>query len=396
MNWLAILLFIDAGMGTSIPFNNIYGNFSIIDIVVILGILLYGLKQRKKIHIRNESFKIATIYFLFAICQLIAIILAQNNMLQALGPVARNIYYALLFVFLAPAVDDYPKYEFLIKAFILGISINMLNVLYLWSLNKTYIGSFMYLNNGLINRNVVYYYSVISIVFINHIINISKMKSTKYLFGMVLILVTIVSLLTFSKGAWLLLIVAYILSLRIAFIKSSIARKIIILITLISMGVLINYYGISSQFYDTKVQNYSYEEDARLDYKIFALETAIKHPMGIGPKNYKEYTSKYAPHPSTTDPHDAALTVLVDSGIIAFMLYIYLQYIYIKKIIKFKMNENKLKLKYITSGLLINCYIVYFLLSLLTGMVFTSKLSLVVGFLIISSSNIQKNYIMKL
>jgi hypothetical protein len=398
MKLILLLLCFDAGLGIIIPGINIYGNFSIFDALIIPLIVLMLITRRKNIKIKGPEIKYAILMFALGIWQLLSVIVGQGDIVAGLGPVVRTVYYCIIILLIGSEIKNKERMNLVLIATLLGIFSNLSYSMYLWTLNKRYLSGIIFLNNGLVNRNTLYYYSIFALPLLFYLNNMAQKKSHKIITMIGIVLSSIVIILTFSKGAWLLMIIAFSLEF-FQYIKSRKIVKVLILISIcISLAAMYNASSIIDAFTSLQLSDYSVVEDDRLDYKLFALQTGFEHPIfGIGTKNYRDYTFKYAPHAPTTDPHDVALMIFAESGVVALIIYILIQSYLIsdlckatRKIKKDKLNRNLRKLGR-------NLFILSITLSFLTGVIFTSKLFLVLIFIIIGitrvSKKVQENYI---
>lgn len=391
MKWLIYLLCIDAGLGLIIPGLHIYGNFSIFDLIIVPLVLLIYIKK-KKININHIGFKVGLIYILLAFWQLITVLISQENMVSGLGPVLRTFYYGLLILLLLPEINTKERIDGISISIVIGITINMIYTLYLWSLNERYLSGIIFLNNDFVNRNTVYYYALFVLPFLFYLINRTNKKVLKTLLTVLLIFHSSMIMLTFSKGAWLLMLIVYLLYSLHIFFKINVSKIILMILFLTLSLIVVNEYKLFDAFKNLQLNNYSVEEDARLTYKLFAFETGANNLLfGIGMHNYRDHTLNYAPHEPTRDPHDVALMIFAENGIVGLALYLYLQYLFIITLVNLKKTERVVNRQNYYSKLSINIYIIAIILSTLTGVIFTSKLSLVMIFIIFGIVNVLKS-----
>lgn len=382
MKWIIYLLCFDAGLGMIISNLYIYANFSVFDVLIIIGIFVDLFINKSKIPLKKLSTRAGLLLFLFAIWQLFALLIAQGNMLSGLGPFIRNIYFAIVIIFLVPKIDNKVTVKNMIQCFVLGVLVHFIYVIYLWNIDKRYFSGLIILNNNFLNRNTIYYYAVFAIPFVFFLINISDSKRKKLFHILTLLFITSVGFFTLSKGAWLLIALTYALFL-FRYIKSFKLKNIILVLFLSSsLLLLVINTGIYHGFMQLQFSDYNISDDLRLIYKKDALSVGMNNiAFGVGTHNYRDYLIQNG-KAVTRDAHNATLMIFAENGLVGLILYLWihivcLRYIFMKKR-KYKDSDSD----YIQ--LTFSVMIIYWILSFLTGNVFTTKLLLIYLFVILT------------
>ena len=169
---------------------------------------------------------------------------------------------------------------------------------------------------------------------------IDKKKSIKIICFILFLLFSISSLLTFSKGAWLSLLIPITAIMLIIVIdnKFSFLKKMIIGISIPVTFLIIQIISLSlnnSLLLSIQARLDSNFNSTRLEFLFEAIRISLEYPLlGIGPQAYQAI--QYLP----IDPHNAILGMSSEIGIIAASLMTLILFINFKSIIQIK-NKNK-------------------------------------------------------
>lgn len=385
MVWLIYLLFYDAGLGMRIQQLNIYANFTVIDVLIIVFLVTDLLIKKRTIKVNGLHYKLFVALFLFGFWQLVSVFFAQGNMMSGLGPVIRTLYYSIIILMLGIKIDSVNSFRKLVWAFMLGCITNYLFVIYLWNLDPRYYSGVMILNNTFLNRNTVYYFAVFALPFSFYLHSVEKGRFKKLALKLSMLLFTLIAFFTLSKGAWFLVVLIYAAFLLLN-LKSFKAKRIIgILVLGITVLGVADYLGAYDAFTTLQFTNYSARDDVRIVYKIEAIQTGLENIVtGVGAHNYREYSIQQGRY-GTGDPHDANLMIFAENGIVGLMLYLYMHFLLLRIYI---LTKNLVRAE--EKNLMILVYFAYWTLSFLTGIVFTSKLFLVLILTFVSLYNTEK------
>lgn len=320
---IVALISLAAGLGNDLNIRiSIFSGFTIIDVILVFLILFYfvnSISHTKRIKINRLSI----IFLLLSVVQMITtfyngIIFSKLN--YEIFTFIRYLYYAVIIIYLYNNIDkENDKSQRIIDTFfILGIVLEMISIIYFFNKDPRHIQGMPSLNNNYINRNVIYYTFILQLIYTFYIY-VNKRKTIYLLFSLVL---GIVNLFTFSKGAFLCL---FIIAVFIIFeiFKSKNGKLIFISLTTFFI-IAIQVYPYVNKFIESKFTDYSVTEDNRLDYKIDALKIGFNHLLvGVGNGNYKDsLINEGFDNRITTDPHDILLQLFAENGILALFLLI--------------------------------------------------------------------------
>ncbi|MFW5988584.1 MAG: hypothetical protein ACOCQA_04035, partial [bacterium] len=144
----------------SLPFFDIYGDFVILDILIIgsLGIYLLNHKKHK---INRYAFRLSILFLLFTFWNFVSFYFSNyDSTLKNLGPLLRYSYYSYLIYVLSVIVNDKESIIKMINYFLIGMLFNSIRVYYLWFLEPSHLYNNFIFNNSHISRNMFYYYNV--------------------------------------------------------------------------------------------------------------------------------------------------------------------------------------------------------------------------------------------
>lgn len=324
----ALLFICLAGM--SISFNIswffIAGGLSYFDLLIPLLIIIFIIKYPKA----KLEFD-----FIFIVLALLSVISGISSLLTHLNPSlppADLIYFfrALFFTALYFLVKHWPvTIDKVILSVFFGLLISVFISTYVWTTSPryfafTYIPMFHVLDSPLgiaINRNqagmssalafVIAFYSFLFGRFMNRFFSLSL---TIFLF--------IFSLLTFSKGTWVLMTVGFFLVIFARY--NFLGRSLFFL----SLGIIIPIAIIlPSTLRDSIFVRVETSEDTnlhRIQFIYDAFEIGSRYPFfGIGPGNYGAISSG-SEFMKTVDPHNAYLQTFSELGFFAFFLLLLL------------------------------------------------------------------------
>jgi len=297
----------------------IVGSFSYADL--LLPVLFLSSLKKTQFKLDYVTFLLIGLAFISCTSSLNAILLGSYDDFKV-GYFFRSLYFVLLYLFLLNtnvSTDD------VIKMILLSLLFSLLVCFYIWSTNPRYFGfsSMPMLHirespSGLVvNRNetgltasLLYTISFYGLVY-------RKFFSTPVnIFLVILSLLTVA--LCFSKGAWLLTVIAsvFIIAYRFKAIKLFfVSIFILILVPFLPISDFIFFDAVATRFTGSGETN-----DIRLSYVWDSVLIASDNLIfGIGPGNYKEYTIANG-YTITIDPHNTFMQSFAELGIFGLLI----------------------------------------------------------------------------
>ena len=367
-----------AGIGIQpISHFQFYGNFTIIDLVIIVFFPLY-LLQRGTLIVPKNGRKIIFVIFLLALWQIVSLLFSPVEIKIAnFGPNVRLLYYVLILLLFFETIQEEIHLVQMSQYFISGLIINLVHSFYLWSLEPTYFWGVPILNNTYLSRNPLYYYIIFGIAITISLAKLSNNLKLSYFYYFFATILTMFAFITFSKGAWVLLIVIWGLFI-IMYLRKAIVPFISVLglIFLFSNFISLN---IQKVFF-VMIHRISGSMPTMLE-RIEFIRTGIRMGLdnflcGIGLRNFSYVSAKYSSLGQMSDPHNVYIMIFSETGIIGLILYIFIFLFIIhdlKKTLKFihqRKDNYSLVVHWKTAFIML---IIILLLNMVTGMAFTDK-----------------------
>ena len=396
MRLFMYLFSLSAGIGVQVDFFNIYGNFSLADLIIILFVPIC-LVVKNRLVVTKEGKELSVIIFLLAMWQLFSLLFSSWLEIGNLGPNIRLFYYGVIVLIFSSLVQEPKHLENLSKSYLLGVVINLVYSLYLWSLEPNYWGGIFYLNNTYVSRNPLYYYLVFSIP-----ISLGLAESNRTLFKnfyyLSAIILSIVSFFTFSKGAWAAVLLIWTIFLIFNFKNIFSSTKYIIPLALILLIIFLGLNTINLKEVIEAVEYRlfsSYQTNmGRLKYLTRPFEMGMDNFFrGVGLSNFRYAVSRYDSLERTSDPHNVYGMIFAETGFIGLLIYLIFILViifYLRALFNY-IRLNKTTTIYWRTSLLI--FVLILFLNLLTGMAFNGKFLYFTVIYIMGSLNLTKDKI---
>ncbi len=151
-------------------------------------------------------------------------------------------------------------------------------------------------------------------------------KAKKIVWLVILILMLVSALLTWSKAAWInVLVVSLVVFLsRLRGRKGFVASVVVLLL---SLAIAFQFQGEISKIYQTELSasEGSSSNEMRMAQIKNGVEIFSEYPLGVGNATYPavaEYLGLYFPQSIPPDPHNAYIQVLVGFGMQGFLCYL--------------------------------------------------------------------------
>lgn len=382
MNLIRALVYLfcfAAGVGFQTPYFNLYGNFSLIDLLIVVLIPLYLLRGGL-ISISRAGQKIVIIVFLLALWQIISLLFSFHGVeLINFGPNIRLLYYGIILMLFFGAIRKEVHLSRMAQFFILGMFINLINSIYLWNLQPSYwIGGIPILNNDYLSRNVLYYSAVFSIPLVICLAQCASILKLRYFYYLIAGILTAVSFLTYSKGAWVGIIIIWALFV-VMYLRRAVIPIVLILIFL-SLPFVFGFLDMENIV--AGVKHRIFASGPSVIQRYVYLKTATEMGMdnfllGVGLRNFEKAALDYNPVVQSTDPHNVYAMIFAEAGAIGLFLYFAILLLvihYLWKILKLVYQRKKdypLKIYWKTAFML---FIIILFLNLVTGTAFTDKI----------------------
>ena len=323
-NILLSLLYFCAGAGVENPYLNLAGNFSFFDFFIIFIL-------PKKIKILNESLLMLILSCsLFLISSLSILYNIYNYSFD--NSIDNPFFYSIRFGFYSLIILVISKNNLinqerfqLLRFFLYGILVTILHSWFVWFITPTYgWGKIPYLTSEIYNPNTLVFYSLIYLSLDLFIFELSYKlnKYLKFLFRLIMILTVLFCL---SKAGWFILVLLLLFKLYLSSFK--------LVLSIFTFSILIyfsflNYFPIGeikSDLIDTFEGRFAGSENSneqRSSMFKTGINMMIDNPLlGIGPKNYREFTKNYDGYASR-DPHNVFSWIGAELGIFAFSILV--------------------------------------------------------------------------
>ncbi|MDA8524464.1 O-antigen ligase family protein [Alphaproteobacteria bacterium] len=318
-----------AGMSTSFGINWFYltGSLSVFDIFVPFFLLILYIQAP------HTKFKVDSILLVLLGLALIAGGSTVMSLLSSQTPASNPLYFvrSLFFVLVYLLILSWPvSRNHIVMGVFAGMLVSILIAIYVWTTAPRFFAftsiPMMHVldsPSGLrINRNQIGFCSSLAFLIPAYSFLYEDLMSRKksLVFAFFLAIFTI---LTFSKGAWLILLIGTIglVLLRYKAIKSALRLS-----ALLSAGLLV--FAVPNTLQNSIMERFAnsgHTNDFRLEYIKNAIDIGAKFPVfGIGPGNYGVVSSK-PEYATTIDPHNAYLQTFAEYGIFA-LLFVLLLY----------------------------------------------------------------------
>lgn len=382
MKFIIYMFSFAAGVGTQFSLINISGNFTFIDLLILL-VFSFSLIMNKSVSYTYQAKVLGLFLIGFAFWQLISILFSQWIYLGQLGIVLRSMYYTMIVFIGISTIRKSSDLKKIIIFFTLGILVNLINVYVSWNINPRHWNNMILLDNEYINRNTTYYLLVFSIPIAVYLMQGLSKKIYRVLSLVLLLFIIVTNIFTQSKGAWLALAIILPVILFLNLLKithKKVLKYTASLIIIILMMVLVYSYNIGgvntevSNYFDSRLGSYSADEDLRLDYKIVGIKIGLNNLItGVGVKNFHNAVLSYGSHLSTSDPHDVYVGIFSETGTIGFAIYLIILFYplyYLMKLYSKTKENDELRIHWNTAFAL---FIAILILNPFTGMTFTDK-----------------------
>lgn len=374
------LIFFCAGAGVENPYLNLAGNFSIFDLFVI-----FILPQNFKI--LKESLLMLILSFSLLLLSSLSILYNLNH--YSFENIIENpFFYSIRFGFYSLMILVISKKNILnkerfllLRMFLFGIVFTILHSWIVWFTTPIYgWGKIPYLTSEIYNPNTLVFYSLIYLSLDLFILELTN-KLNKYLRFLFRFIMIFTILFCLSKAGWLILV----LLLLVKLFHSSF--KLVLSICALSVFLYVsflNYFPIGeikSDLIDTFEGRFAGSENSneqRSSMFITGINMMVDNPiLGIGPKNYREFTKNYDGFASR-DPHNVFSWIGAELGIFAFLTLVSIFLIFTFYSIAYQFNWKKyfinwipfftvLLLQSFVSGLPISDKAIWYVLPLLFG-----------------------------
>lgn len=319
-----------AGMSTSYAIRWFYlaGSLSVFDIFVPFFMIILLIKKKTYTKLKING----VLLVLFGLI-LIAAASTFASHLSSENPPANPSYFlrSLFFMLLYLLVLHWPASKVnVVMAVFIGMCFSILIALYVWTTAPrffafTQIPMFHVLDSpsGLkINRNQIGFCSSLAFLISAYSFFYDDLISRRKSF-LVSVFLAIFTILTFSKGSWLLLFVG---TLGLVFLRYNAVKLTFRLSAVLCLGFLV--FLSPNALSDSIVERFAnsgHTNDVRIEYMKDAIDIGAKFPIfGVGPGNYGLVSSKLE-YTTTIDPHNAYLQAFSEQGIFA-MFFILLLY----------------------------------------------------------------------
>jgi O-antigen ligase len=379
-------------LGPFIPFINISGNFSYIDIILLFCFFYVAF---------NKKLKFSSISFVPVFLGLVAIasyIINNNNINYIIptGQIIRWFFASLIIIIYSSFINSSTKIYYCLIGVLLGSFITLLWAWYIWLISPNYVFEIPMLHviertNYIINRNYVGFFIAVGTSLSFGFVKTNN-NSIKYkILTIIIFCIFVMSLiLTYSKGAILSGLFPIFIVSFLSKYNHKRKQSVIVIFSLLLFTYLLlpsDFLFKVNQVIQMRSDQSSYTNEIRGNYVIDAIKIMVDNPFfGTGPKSYKLASIKYGFSP-TIDPHNAFLWIGAELGIFSFFALILVLIKYFKffnsKIIKKSMPDIYLMLFLVS--------VTIFVHTMVSGLAVSMKITWI--FLgIISSIKIKTHY----
>lgn len=307
----------------------ISGSFAFIDLLLPLLLLATAYKN----HIKFDIFSF--LLFVLAIITCASTLFAlssgafDNN---KIGYTFRSMYFVGLYVLI---FNSDVSTENIIKAMMISLIFSLFLSVYIWTTSPRYFGfSTMPMLHVLdsptgikVNRNESGLYA--SLLFAISLYGLMYKKFFSYFTNLLIVIISLSAVaFSFSKGTWILALIAFFIIIFLKFkpIKFFTTISIIfVVISLLPLSDLLFIDAVFSRFSGSDETN-AYRFGYLIDAIFIGTDNLL---LGIGPGNYKEYTLANG-YLVSIDPHNATAQSFAELGIfgLVLVLLIYISNIY--------------------------------------------------------------------
>lgn len=359
-----------AGMSTSYSITWVYfsGSFSFFDIFIPLFLLVIFLQKPQ------TRLKFDGVLLILLCLMLITGASSIASQLSAETPAANPLYFfrSMFFLLIYFLVLHWPvSRASIVMAVFVGMVFSIFVAIYVWTTAPrffafTQIPMFHVLDSpsGIrINRNQIGFCSSLAFLISAYSFLYEDLMTRRrgFLFSVFLFIFTI---LTFSKGAWLLLAIG---TLGLVLLRYSAAKSTPRIFVLSCLAILI--FAVPSTFKDSimlRIANSGHTNDFRIAYISDAIDIGSKFPVfGIGPGNYGLVSSR-AEYTATIDPHNAYLQTFSEQGIFAMFSVLLLYAVAFLKGLRYRKHDK-------LSNLILIVLVCLFVDGVVSGLSLSSK-----------------------
>lgn len=323
--------FICIGITESTPLIYWQEKLSIGDACIAI-LILGSLFKREIFNNTHDKFILGGLALISVISMCLNSLINPNYpILYGYGHSLRYIFYFLLFSYLTKSVNNSQRLQFVLRFFGIGLAINLMLAWFWWLREPRYIGSIPMLHiyqsslmsNFYMNKNHLGFFLAIGYGFFLPLTIRKKSWNLKYISTVSICLILLISsILSFSKGTWLMCI-----SITLVFIALQLRKKrfkiiqFLPIILIFSTAIILltaKYEGgdlVESAL--LKLDSYEDSINGRIGYFSEGIYIMFSHlALGVGPKGYF-FKSDFG----TRDPHNCFVWIGSELGIIALLLF---------------------------------------------------------------------------
>ena len=324
LNILLGLVYFSAGAGVESPFLNLAGNFAYLDFM-ILFLFPSSFKFQK------ESILLFLISLSLFVLSVLSIIFNFSNY-TADNFVDSPFFYSVRFGFYAIVILITSNINWnlrirlhLVRMFLLGLIFTVLHSWLVWYSEPVYgWGKIPYLTTAIYNPNTLVYYALIYLALDLFIPEVTVLTNIylKFILRLIFVLTIVFSL---SKAGWFILFMLLLLKFYISGFKYFLSMSLVSILVYITLTALLPLGEIESDFVDTfngRITGSENSNEQRSTMFNTGIRMMMDYPiLGIGPKNYRNFTKNYDGIPSR-DPHNVFTWIGAELGVFAFALVI--------------------------------------------------------------------------
>lgn len=301
----------------------LFGSFGYADL--FLPILLFATLREKHVSLDMVSFLLIGLAIIACASSLYAVSSGLYDNFN-IGYAFRSLYFVGLYVVL---LNSKVSTEDVIKAISLSLLFSLFLCFYIWSTNPRYYGwaeimPMLHVRESpsglVVNRNesgltasLLFTISLFGLVY-------KKFFSNRANFFLVILSFLTVAL-TFSKGAWLLALLA---SFIVVVFRFKATKLIFVGISLLCLLPLLPLAELA--FVDAVIWRFTGSAETNAYRLAYVLDSALigadNFMLGIGPGNYGEYTRANG-YVVTIDPHNSYMQTFAELGIFGLLLVLF-------------------------------------------------------------------------
>jgi len=300
---------------------------------------------KKKREARNIDVRLVIAIWVFLSAGLVSSVASNNPLLSIKILFSGGVAPIVCFIIAYKYVDEFEDIRYILGG-IFGLAVQAgLYTAYSY-LDRAATGGaglnlyrFIYGSGGGAVANLLFVPSVTvsTIVYAVPLSFFHRQHGTKYrktLWPTVLFMCLLVGILSFSRGSWFGLLVAFVASIPLVFRKAKASR-----VVFVSMIVIILLFVFITGFYETPVDiiryrtetfSFSGSQQSRLENNILAIKSGQNHIFwGVGLGQYREIYSEFPNDPaSRLEPlwfaHSLFLTLIPEIGIFGMLAFLYI------------------------------------------------------------------------